>query len=699
MILQREAAERKLGRKIKAPASKKWFLLSADGSKNLGGYTTKAGAARRERQVQFFKHRKKNPYRQEAESFEYEAERPRQERIVKIRGTPSKTEGADVFQQSPSGLAGPGELAYMLERDPETGQGLGYGAEFIDPGSPIWDEVGDDLFVNVIDARHWGVHIADIEAPDAVHAYEVKYGTYTRPSWDEVRELDPVPMPKAFTKIIIKSALRMHRGTILEEVEGMIREDLNLESRRYNNPRRRKNARKFLDRDHKWDEVLIQKGGKRRTRKQIRDYYLKNQELIWPYLKGQMMMIILAPKKNTFVLRRKGPDGKYIRLTKLKGIDDPKSFEYWINRRVIEFHPVIEPNKKAISKTTTPLVFIDVDPYRTKSKAMNRRMQRRIKDNVMQMKSVLRKEFKAFPIRVWKSGKEDGGWHVEGNLPRAMNVDRVRMRLRSALDDAFAEDKHFVTTIAKPDQIRLDITLLKAHGSLRAPYSYTVDGEQKLPTTVQNPILVPNPPLAGADIGRFKQAVSEGPSRTMQFLMVFPTEELGRGTAEGRWRTAYLIDTDEGMQVLKVDTSDDPEQTRNEIQCLIKSAGNPLVPQLYDHDSKEGRWVQVEQVDGFDHSTIRDMGKYRRIFEKLSGIPWVDFESVMGKKVGQILLNKSNQEMVMDDLGDSDQARKFLKNLFKVMRNCDLIAWEISVFENWGVTLDGKQLKVLDLGQ
>jgi hypothetical protein len=44
---------------IKKIGPKKWRLYSKDGTRNLGTYPTKAGAIKRERQVQYFKHRAK----------------------------------------------------------------------------------------------------------------------------------------------------------------------------------------------------------------------------------------------------------------------------------------------------------------------------------------------------------------------------------------------------------------------------------------------------------------------------------------------------------------------------------------------------------------------------------------------------------------------------------------------------------------
>lgn len=453
---------------------------------------------------------------------------------------------------------------------------------------------------------------------------------------------------------------------------------------RKKNPQEIGNPKPFGEREHNWNEVLIQKGNKRRTRKQILDYYLENEEKIWPYLKGQTVMVILGVGKNDFVLRRKGPDGKYIKLTKLKGIDDPSSYEYWINRRVIEFHPVI-------SGKTTPLVWIDVDPYRTKSKAMNRRMQRRIHDAVPLMKSILRKEFKASPIRVWRSGKQDGGWHVEGNLPRAVNVDKVRTRLRAALDEEFANDRHFVTTIAKPDEIRLDTTLLKTTGSLRAPYSYTVDGEQKLPANAhENPIML-NPPLAHLELERFKAAATLGPDEVDTFRMRYTPDVLGEGVG----RVAFLIEGEDGWEVIKVDKAENPGQTRSEIECLL-GQDHPLMLKMIDYDEDNFRWIHIERVDAFHQRDAGEAARFKKAFYDYSGIKWSKFDKATNGR--QILLNGRVKGNLMQELGINQRSRDFLNELFEAMEHCDVMVHEVGIFENWGLDKDG-QLKILDMGQ
>jgi hypothetical protein len=708
VIVKRVEAERRVSSIKRAPKWKKWFLLSADGTKNLGGYQTKREAAARERAVQYFKHRKKNPIDNPIDIVEWEEmvqtmghEEARSElrhlrrMLPKVRreGTIRQEQGMetmiDVLQRKVGNLSAenPGRKKLYIYPNKSSIKAAQRGLRAREK-APKSKKGGLDAMQAADQGIGSGVLRArDIIAGKRINAYQVK-AFFDRHQGNYLNAVAKGLKPEESKAI--QAWLIWGGGPLYSQVKRAVERDkkgLAPLKKDVTKPKKTPtpNARPFLDRTHDWDEVLIQKGSKRRTRGEIRDYYLENEGKIWPYLKGQTVMVILGVGKNDFVLRRKAPDGTYIKLTKLKGIEDPHSFEYWINRRVIEFHPVIDGK-------TTPLIWIDVDPYRTNSKAMNRRMQRRIRENIPLMKSILRKEFKASPVQVWRSGKQDGGWHVEGNLPRAMDADRARVRLRSVLDEAFKEDKHFVTTIAKPDQIRLDTTLLKSTGSLRAPYSYTVDGEQKLPVNAhENPIMM-NPPLAGADIARFKSAASVGPSQVQRFVEIFGPDIAGGGVG----RVVYKVDGDDGMTVIKVDREVPPEQTSGEIECLLTLGKHPLAPKLIDYDDENYRWIQMEAVEPFDRSTIQVGAKYYRAFENQTEISWPSFESLL--KGNRVLLSAQNKKAIMDKLGTSEKSKRFLRKLFKVMRNCDLMIHEVSIFENWGLNANGK-LKLLDLGQ
>jgi len=313
-----------------------------------------------------------------------------------------------------------------------------------------------------------------VEEPDILGSHPKSFESFGTPGYHTIG-FDSFPIDDDRHQVVW-DAVAYADGVIDAQRSGSVYRKAN-PKKRPRNPGAILNPKAFWDRPHKWDEVLISKHGRKKTRKQILDYYQKNAKKIWPYLKGQTVMVILASGRNKFVLRRKGPDGSYIKLTKLEGIDDPHSFEYWIHRRVIEFHPVI-------TGKTTGLVWIDIDPYRKAREKSMAKMQRQIRKAIPLMKRLLKDEFGVTRPYVWRSGKKDGGWHIEGDLPRKMNVDKLRRKLRSALDKYFEGDPVFTTTIARPGQIRLDTTLTKTMGSLRAPYSYTVDGSQKLPVEV-----------------------------------------------------------------------------------------------------------------------------------------------------------------------------------------------------------------------
>jgi len=229
--------------------------------------------------------------------------------------------------------------------------------------------------------------------------------------------------------------------------------------------------KRFLDRPHDWGEVLISRDGKRMTRKQIRDYYVRNEKKIWPFLEGQTVSIIFAPKRNTFVRRRKGPDGKYIKLTRLKGIDDPRSFEYWINRRVIEFHVVL-------TTKTSPILWLDLDMHKTRTKESRKKLLAKMKRAVPKLKEAFA-EMGVKDVHVYTSGKD--GIHLSGNLPSHRKVDTTRKKFRAVLDKTFEGNDGFTTGPAKSGQIRLDTTTFHYLGSLRAPYSLTVQGTPKKP--------------------------------------------------------------------------------------------------------------------------------------------------------------------------------------------------------------------------
>lgn len=230
-------------------------------------------------------------------------------------------------------------------------------------------------------------------------------------------------------------------------------------------PREVNRARGFLDRKHDWSELLVETPTAKLTRGQLRDLYMKNAQQIVDGIKGYDALVLLGVGKNRTILRRHGAGGKNIRITKAYGIEDPHSLEYWANRRLVELHRVIGPR--------TDVVWVDLDP---KGDGQLRKL---VRDVVPYIEDVIRAVFPEARIQAWDSGKR--GVHVEGYLPRKVSADKARKHLRAMLDETFAGDDRLTTGIAKPGQIRLDVTTLKRTGSVRAPYSPTVEGRIKRP--------------------------------------------------------------------------------------------------------------------------------------------------------------------------------------------------------------------------
>jgi hypothetical protein len=225
----------------------------------------------------------------------------------------------------------------------------------------------------------------------------------------------------------------------------------------------------FLSREHDWEQVIIDRDGQRWTRGRIRDYYRRVGPRLLRTLKGHDAIVILGMGRNRFVLKRNRDEAKTrIRIDKLKGIDDPSSLEYWINRRAVEFHV-------ALHGPRTDVAWVDIDIHKPKDLAADRRRARSI---VPRVARVIRR-VAGGGVSTWESGRS--GFHVMTNLRDEALVNQLRKDLRRELDREFAGDEGITTTIAKPGQIRLDVTTLKDTGSLRAPFSLSVFGGAKRP--------------------------------------------------------------------------------------------------------------------------------------------------------------------------------------------------------------------------
>ena len=228
-------------------------------------------------------------------------------------------------------------------------------------------------------------------------------------------------------------------------------------------------AKAFVDREHDWKQVIIDREGETWTRGQIRDHYRKVGPKLLRSLQGHDVVVILGMSRNRFVLKRNRDErGTRIRIDRLRGIEAPTSLEYWINRRAVEFHI-------ALRGSQTDVAWVDIDLHKPKNLQAERKKARQI---VPKVSRVIRQQLGG-SISTWDSGRT--GFHVMVNLRQEEDVNDIRHRLRRALDAEFKRDEDVTTKIAKPGQIRLDVTTLKNTGSLRAPYSLSVFGRVKRP--------------------------------------------------------------------------------------------------------------------------------------------------------------------------------------------------------------------------
>lgn len=508
MIVSRAEAERRLGKKLASlgRGKRSYYLLTADGTRNLGGPYTRKKASKRLGQIEYFK--RHNPSRVQEIEAAVIASPLDEAAIAAILSNPPlyihpnqaarKIAAKALERRRKLPKSKRGGLDPMEAHEEGVGSGV-LRARDIASGKRInayqvkafFDRHRSNYLKARADGKRWedskvwqawdlwGGEPLRKQVEAAVRKdKEKRKGNPRLSAGMSPKDFDPIAL-RMGTKVEMehtddpKEARRIAQDHLVEDPEYYLKL-LAIEGKPgpYKLVRSESNPKPFERRPHDWDEVLIDKGKKKLTRKQILDYYKKNAKKVWPYLEGQTVMVILAVKKNEFVRRRHAPDGAFIKLTKLKGIDDPKSFEYWINRRVVEFHPTL-------TTKSTPIVWLDLDMHTTKSAQARKKLLAKMRRAIPKLKKVFR-EMGVKKTYVYTSGT-DGGFHLEGDLDSRKDVDKLRRAFTKRLAEVFADDPAFTTGIARSGQVRLDTTTLHKLGSLRAPYSMTVHGAPKRP--------------------------------------------------------------------------------------------------------------------------------------------------------------------------------------------------------------------------
>jgi tRNA nucleotidyltransferase (CCA-adding enzyme) len=229
----------------------------------------------------------------------------------------------------------------------------------------------------------------------------------------------------------------------------------------------KKTAGKFEEEkdDPKWNEVLLDKEGTKLTRRQIRSHYLKYKSKIMSEIKDKPIMIFIQTAKNKNVLKR-NHGGKKIVITNddPSKANSPSNYQYWVDRRLIGIHRVLEAQTK--------IGFVDLDLHGGYSREQALKYARKISAEI-------KKEF-GVSTTIYDSGGT--GFHIEFRLKEAQPTDALRNKLRSMCDELNKDFEGATSGIVKGRGMRTDTTTLKKAGNLRVPYTLNENtGRMKKP--------------------------------------------------------------------------------------------------------------------------------------------------------------------------------------------------------------------------
>ncbi len=473
MILKRKAAEGFLGKALPGKASD-WYLLSSDGSKNLGGpYQYKADAINRERQVQFFK---RNPYKSESVPEKYLAGLSKQQKIKRVAEivSRSKTSHKDPYAYKPfstdkGAITIPSNYTMMYHN--VYGKDAGGSPAKVAKATGIPVSILREVYNRGMAAWRTGHRPGASQHAWGIarmYSFVFKGKTWRTADADLAKKLKSLgyKVPKQFSKRN-KRVSRNPEEVTYETSMGDSPDDALIGALDINsNPA-------FFDKPHNFKEILISKSNKKISRGEIISYYLDIKNKIFPHLKDKTVMVIIATGKNKFIRKRLFDKDSYIYIDKLYGIDDPNSFEYWIYRRVIEFHPVI--TSKMVDR-----IFLDIDMHNAEGYENKNILKNKIIKALPRIKKIMRSFNLDGNIKTYESGQSNG-IHLEARLSSKRNVDKLRKDFTKKLSEEFASDPYFTTSIARGNRVRLDTTSLHQMGSLRSPYSLSIIGESKKP--------------------------------------------------------------------------------------------------------------------------------------------------------------------------------------------------------------------------
>jgi len=193
------------------------------------------------------------------------------------------------------------------------------------------------------------------------------------------------------------------------------------------------------------------------TEYNIWKYYEDIKEKMLPFLKGHDLFIILKVGKRRIYRRH-----PYDKKTKYIRINNTTQFDKYNTGRTGEFYLTFPP---MVDK-----VVFDLDPGKNLLWGDIKRGTRQLYDFLKQGK-----EFKK--LEIYYTGARS--FHIWGYLKGGKkNIDSLKKKWKPLLKDKFEEKKGFWAVEnpkMKPNQMNVDLSILKQEGGFIAPYSMKLD--------------------------------------------------------------------------------------------------------------------------------------------------------------------------------------------------------------------------------
>jgi DNA primase len=207
----------------------------------------------------------------------------------------------------------------------------------------------------------------------------------------------------------------------------------------------------------RWKEVVIKSLLHTLTKQDIFDYYShpKIRAAMLSQLKGKPAIIHQSFDPDAPVVLKRWEGGQPIKLEHDSGeVNNPKDYQYWIERRAVEFHPVLG-NK-------TNVAWVDIDPKEGHPWENTKSITADVGEALSNHPDIGEVSYR------FSGGR---GFHVIAELNKEVHPDIARELVNSVIAPLADKSKGIVLGVPRTGQLRLDTSTLKDTGSLRGIYS------------------------------------------------------------------------------------------------------------------------------------------------------------------------------------------------------------------------------------